>query len=309
MKHVFFLLCCLFLATPIYAQTATPEPPPPTLNSLVTAGFTVDNSTPLLGEPFFVTITVDAPDSTAILNWPTFDPPMVVIEEGDVIESDQEAGLTQYTRTYEVVLWEVGEYLSPGVLLTFEYNNVLSSVAVSSFYVQVPAQIVNFEEATLRPAVAPIYLPYISPWVYVGIITGFVIGAMIIARVIQVSQRGMVKIVTASPAEKAIAELEDLKEQKLPAAAIYELVANNLRQYIEGQYEVEAVEMTTVEVIGALRQEKLFHKAHRRKLQSVLEQADLVKFARFQPDDISSFRLINYAIKWLKETERMQYDG
>ena len=54
--------------------------------------------------------------------------------------------------------------------------------------------------------------------------------------------------------------------------------------------------------------QNIFPKNHRRQLQGVLEQSDLVKFARFQPDKTSSTRLVNYAIKWLKETERLQQD-
>lgn len=304
-KRVFVLLL-LWHGVISNAQTETP-PPIPLANSSVTAGFQVDNNTPLLGEPFTVTLHVEAPSETEILNWPQFDPPMVVLDEGDVRQEPYEReGFSRFVRQYEVVLWEVGEYLSPGVLLTFEIDDVLNSVAVSSFYVQVPTQIINLEDTELRPSVAPINLPYLSPSIPIGIGGIATVVVMLVARLIQVSRRGMAHIVTASPADKAIAELEDLKEQQLPSDVIYELVANHLRQYLKDLFMIDAIEMTTVEVMDALRQHALFDKAHRRRLQSVLEQADLVKFARFQPDNVSSFRLINYAIKWLKETERNQ---
>ncbi|MEL6527320.1 MAG: hypothetical protein AAFQ07_16585 [Chloroflexota bacterium] len=200
-------------------------------------------------------------------------------------------------------------YLSQGVLLGYDLNGVQSSTPVSSFFVQVPSQVTNLEDAVPRPFTPPINLPYVSPWWFVGGAVILSIMIMLVARLLQLGQRGMVEIVSASPAEKAIAELEDMKVQAIPPATRYELVANVLRQYIEGQFTIDAVEMTTQEVATALRQRDAFPKDHRRKLQDVLEQADLVKFARVQPDDVSSFRLVNFAIKWLIETERLQQHG
>lgn len=308
----FFLILILSLVIPIQAQdnpVPTLTPPPPRLNSPIRAEFEVDNQEPLLGEPFNVTIIIRAPSNVEILSWVTFEYPMEMLEEGEIeAEPDGDTDFITYRRTYEVVLWEVGEYLSQGALIAYRIGDVISSTPVSSFYVQVPSQIVNPEDAFPRPSVAPIYLSYLSPWIFVGIAVGLIIGAMIIAKLLQISRQGVVQIVTASPADKAIAELEDLKGQQLPPATVYELVANNLRQYIESQFEIEAVEMTTVELISILRHRDVFPKKHRQQLQDVLEQSDLVKFARFQPDKTSSLRLVNYAIKWLKETERLQQD-
>jgi len=312
------ILCTLMaVVLPVQAQGATatpmptPTPPPAQANSPVQAEFVVDNEMPLLGEPFTVSLVVTAPRGTEILNWAAFELPVEVLEEGDVeIEPDPETDTrVQLTKTYEVILWEVGDYLSQGVLLGYDLDGVQSSTPVSSFFVQVPSQVANLEDAVPRPFTPPINLPYVSPWWFVGVAVLLAFVVMLIARLLQLGQRGMVEIVSASPAEKAIAELEDMKAQSIPPATRYELVANVLRQYIEGQFTIEAVEMTTQEVGTALRQRDIFPKDHRRKLQDVLEQADLVKFARVQPDDVSSFRLVNFAIKWLMETERLQRHG
>lgn len=304
-RLILFLL--LLIAMPVVAQDVTPTAPAAEVNSPVRAEFEVDNDTPLLGEPFNITIIVRAPEGTDILTWVDFDYPVEVIEEGDII-TEAENLILQHSRTYTVVLWEVGEYLSEGALISYQIGGNVSAVPVSSFYVQVPTQIINPEDAVPRPSVPAIDLFYLSPWWFAGAGVILLISAMILSRLIQLSRRGVVQIISASPAEKAIAELEDLKIQQLPAATIYELVANYLRQYIESQFEVQAVEMTTVELMGILRQNNIFPKNHRRQLQSVLEQSDLVKFARFQPDSTSSTRLVNYAIKWLTETERLQQD-
>lgn len=310
MKQFFLLIILLWSIASVQAQEQplpTPTQPPARLNSPLRAEFTVDNTEPRLGEPFNVTLSIRAPSNVEILSWVIFDEPMETLEEGDILlTTEVDSRFVLYERTYKVVLWEVGEYLSEGALITYQLGFDTGSTPVSSFYVQVPSQIINPDEEILRPAVEPIDLPYISPWIFVGMIAIMIMAGMIIARLLQISRQGVVQIVTASAADKAIAELEDLKDQQLPASTIYELVANNLRQYIEDQFAVEAVEMTTVELMGILRQRNLFPKNHRQQLQDVLEQSDLVKFARFQPDKASSLRLVNYAIKWLRETERLQ---
>ena len=302
-----FLLLALLFVIPVQAQEVTQEPPPPVLNDAIRAEFQVDNTSPLLGEPFNVTLVVEASSDIEILTWVEFDEPVEVLEAGEV-ESEVLVSEMRHTRNYEVVLWDVGEYLSPEILLTYRQGGATNSVAVSSFFVQVPVQIINAEDAVARPLKSPIDLPYTSPTIYIGIGIGVFILLLIVARLIQISRKNVVQIVRASPAEKAIAVLEDLKVQNLSPASIYELVANHLREYIQSQFAIEAVEMTTVELMAALREQDIFPKEHRNRLQKVLEQADLVKFARFQPEETHSTRLVNFAIKWLKETERLQKD-
>jgi hypothetical protein len=302
MKRLLLFLILLWAGL-VQAQDATETAPLPEVNSPVTAVFSTSTTEPLLGEAFEITITINAPVGAEILSWPTFDMPMEMLEEGEIITENLGATI-QYTRTYKVVVWEVGELLSAGTLLEYRLDSRQSAVPISSFFIQVPSQVENAETASLRPSVAPIDLPYTSPYIYIGIMAGAIFLLLIVTRLIQASRRGMVRIVAASPLEKALAELEDLKNQNLPAATIYAMVANYMRQYLEGRFGIQAVEMTTLELTDALHGTNLLPKEQERRLQEILEQADLIKFARFQPDEITSKRLVNYAMKWLRETEK-----
>ena len=295
------LLFLLFWAGVVWAQDA--PTPIAEVNSPVTAVFSTSTTEPLLGQAFEITITINAPVGAEILSWPTFEMPMEMLEEGEIITENLGATI-QYSRTYKVVMWEVGEHLSAGTLLEYSFNGGRSAVPISSFFIQVPSQVENAETASLRPSVSPIDLPYTPPYTYVGIGVGLLLLILIAARLLQVSRRGMVRIVAASPLEKALAELEDLKNQNLPPATIYAMVADYMRQYIEGRFGIQAVEMTTLELTDALRGTNLLPKEQERRLKEILEQADLIKFARFQPDEITSKRLVNYAMKWLRETEK-----
>lgn len=307
MKRLFLLFLLLFTVTIQAQEEATPTPtaPPPVLNEAIRAEFEVDNTAPVLGEPFHVMLIVEADSTIEILSWASFEPPLEVLEESE-IAIETVGDRVRYSRNYRVVLWDVGDYLSGEILLSYRQGVTVSSVTVSSFFVQVPIQIDNPEEASLRPPAPVVQIPYIPVSYYIGVAIAIVILVLIVARLIQLSRKGVIEIVRASPAEKAIAVLEDLKEQNLPASTVYELVANNLREYLRDRYDIDAVEMTTAELMAILRERDIFPQEHRNRLQRVLEQADLVKFARFQPDDTNSVRLVNFAIKWLRETERIQ---
>ena len=56
-----------------------------------------------------------------------------------------------------------------------------------------------------------------------------------------------------------------------------------LRVYISGRWQIGALEMTTDEIIEALRDVELSYES-RRDLVAILRTADMVKFAKAQPD-------------------------
>lgn len=55
-----------------------------------------------------------------------------------------------------------------------------------------------------------------------------------------------------------------------------------LREYLESRYGIQALEQTTSEILEQLR-EADFDKSHSVNLASLLQTADLVKFAKAQP--------------------------
>ncbi len=91
---------------------------------------------------------------------------------------------------------------------------------------------------------------------------------------------------SATPYGQAIARLSEL-EASAPAegdalAPYYEAVADVLRGYLEAAEDLPARERTTSELLWALPP-RLAEAGLRRRLQDVLGEADLVKFARARP--------------------------
>ena len=81
----------------------------------------------------------------------------------------------------------------------------------------------------------------------------------------------------------ALAELERIAALNLPARGDYKqhytLVVDTLRHYIEARYGVESMDRTTYELMDALGR----HRVRVDGLEPLLNEADLVKFAKFAP--------------------------
>lgn len=89
------------------------------------------------------------------------------------------------------------------------------------------------------------------------------------------------------PHVAAIRALETIHHQKLwqnnRHKQYYSGLTDTLRTYIAARWEIGAMEMTSDEIVGAMRRIELPEKA-RADLATVLRDADLVKFAKATPD-------------------------
>lgn len=94
------------------------------------------------------------------------------------------------------------------------------------------------------------------------------------------------------PHVEAIRRLEALRNQKLPQNGrhkqYYSGITDILRAYLERRWEIGAMEMTSSEIIGAVdvphRAGEIDDKRYG-DLRNLLDVADLVKFAKFVPDE------------------------
>ena len=88
------------------------------------------------------------------------------------------------------------------------------------------------------------------------------------------------------PHERAMLELERLQKKGLAQAERvkehYSELADILRRYLQRQFQIEALEQTSFEITRSLK-EKAFAGEAVSKASELLEQSDLVKFAKFVP--------------------------
>ena len=107
------------------------------------------------------------------------------------------------------------------------------------------------------------------------------------------------------PHEKALEELYKLKEEKLWQSGqeklYYTQLIDILREYIDSRFSINAMEMTTTEILASLRANKET-KLVENNLKIILEVADFVKFAKMRPLPEDNEASMRNALKFVELT-------
>ena len=107
------------------------------------------------------------------------------------------------------------------------------------------------------------------------------------------------------PHEQAIKDLDEIKQQKLWQQGrnkeYYTLLTDVLRKYIVDRFGINAMEMTSSEVLSVIRNEEGAKEVYN-NLKQVLELADFVKFAKLHPLPEENERSLSNAYLFVDET-------
>ena len=111
------------------------------------------------------------------------------------------------------------------------------------------------------------------------------------------------------PYELAIQLLEKLRDEKLcergQEKEFYTRLTDILRSYIDSRFGINAMEMTTTQIIESLNNnnETIRSKSY---VEQVLEIADFVKFAKVRPLPDDNVKSYNWALQFVKETKPIE---
>ncbi|MCF8364899.1 MAG: post-transcriptional regulator, partial [Bacteroidales bacterium] len=158
------------------------------------------------------------------------------------------------------------------------------------------------------PIAAPLTFAEILPWAVAALIIMIILGGSIYY---YNSRKNNQPIVIKKPRPKlpahriALDELERLKAEKLwqkdQVKAYHSRLTDILRIYIEDQFNIAALEMTTWETIRAFAGAKIA-KSNLEILRETLEIADLVKFAKLKPMPEEHEKSMTNAINFVRQT-------
>jgi hypothetical protein len=84
--------------------------------------------------------------------------------------------------------------------------------------------------------------------------------------------------------------------------AYYSSVTDTVRKYLEERFDIQAMEETTVEIIKDLKYSDILSK-DKFFLQEILKQADMVKFAKFKPDNQDGQVVLEKSIEFVERTK------
>ena len=107
------------------------------------------------------------------------------------------------------------------------------------------------------------------------------------------------------PYEKALLALSRLREEKLwqegREKEYYTALIDILREYLYGRFGIQAMEMTSAQILEHLRADKAGHE-HDRRIRAILEVADFVKFAKMRPLPEDNESVMHNAVAFVEST-------
>ena len=110
------------------------------------------------------------------------------------------------------------------------------------------------------------------------------------------------------PYEEAMQALSELKGQSLwqngQEKEYYSKITDILRHYINRRFGVEAMEMTTTQILDVLNHEDA--KDAKSELKEILNAADFVKFAKFRPLADENEQVYRLATVFLDKTKPVE---
>jgi hypothetical protein len=290
-KKVFLLVALfihnLLLPVPAWAQAA------------VTAEWEADappESGWTVGDPIPLRLRVTHPDGIQVAlpelpeQWGAFE-----VREQRLLEPVQDGSSLVTVRELSAVAWAPGEYETPPTTIQYQDSSgQAGEIAVQAISITVASVLAEGEQdkRDLKPQ-AELARPPIWPWLLGGVLAAALLAYLAWrgwrwwqrkrrAGAGQESQA----VDSRPPEEIAYETLDRIAALDLPAQAEfkqhYTLVSDCLRLYLEGIYPISALDRTTTELVTALRQTRIDSQAIT-ALRQLLDEADLVKFAKLCP--------------------------
>ena len=161
----------------------------------------------------------------------------------------------------------------------------------------------------MEPIASPIQMKEVFPWILVAllaILLGLGIWLFMKRRKVRVDEDGnVIKGPVIPPYDKAVGDLKRLREEKPwqsgKVKEYFSSLTDIAREYIEGQFGVNAVEMTTDDILEEIKPLHFSKEAYN-KLKDTMEVADLVKFAKYSATTLESDTALTSMTEFVNET-------
>lgn len=238
----------------------------------------------------------------------------VEIISGPVRDSIKEKdGRWLFEEKYTITAFDTGVYVIPPMPIIVEgqeYNNVLRTDPV--------AFVVNTFEVDPQKGNYDIVMPYQAPWTFREIlpyllwcllgIAILVLGGWLWQRYKKNKPLFTPKKEEIPPYVKAIRSLDEIKGGKLWQAGhekeYYTRLTDTVRQYLDEEFGIPAMEQTSNETIKAMEGCRKVESKERERMSEMLTTADYVKFAKFTPLQDENARYLDTAYEFVNITHQ-----
>ncbi|WP_066758329.1 BatD family protein [Crocinitomix algicola] len=285
------------------------------------AKLTLDRSSIKIGEQIHMNLSFEYanPNGDAVLGWPQIDD--YLGNDIEVVEKwiDQEKIINPTEKTYRreqnfmLTVFEEGEYLIPPQEITLNdstYSTDSTIILVETVQVDTSQGIFD-----IKPIYSVNY-PFSERskdwlkenWYWIAIILAIILG-FFIYRYIQknkdtapLTEEEVIipaHIIALNTLDKLLKEEAWKSEHK---KNYYSELTDTVRSYLENRFEIHAMEQTTREIIQDLKKSNITEE-DKVYLRKILREADMVKFAKFAPNDEDAYAYLQKSIDFVNRTK------
>ena len=249
-----------------------------------------------VGKPFALDLTLKAPYGSMV-EWnpflaDTLSAQLDILKRGELERTADADSNIIVQQQLTLMTFDTGYIQVPSLQLS-TLNAFTDPIQLYS--TTIPVDTTQAFRPLMPPIEHPVTMKEVFPWLLgllILVIVGLAVWYFVKHRKPRLDENGEpVKGPSIPPYDRAINDLESLKQQKLWQAGklkeYYCGLTDIAREYIEGQFQVNAVEMTTDDILREVR-ELHFDETLYGKLKGTMELADLVKFAKYSASALES---------------------
>lgn len=279
----------------------------------------VDDANVSVGKPFDLNLHLKVPYGYYV-EWNEFagdalSDQIDILKRGQVNRTADADSNIIVDQTLTLMTFDTGRVQLPSVALTYakSFDDPMRMQALTDpvdlFVTTITVDTTQSYRPIVEPITEPVSMKDVFPWLLgllLLVLIGFGIWFFLKHRKPKVDENGhVVSGPVVPPYTKAIDDLENLRQQKLWQSGkmkeYFSSLTDIAREYIEGQFGVNAVEMTTDDILEEIKPLR-FNEQIYGKLKDTMELADLVKFAKYSASSLENDVAMNNMTDFVNES-------
>ena len=305
-KTVLFLIFALMAATGLKAQNVEVEGK-------------VNDTKVQVGKPFTLDLSLKVPYGWFV-EWndfaiDTLSEQIDIIKRGNVERTADADSNVIVKQQLTLMTFDTGQIQLPAVGLTYA-QSFDDPMRLQAFTEPIDLYATTMVVDTLQPykpivepIAAPIQMKEVFPWLLAVLLLALAVFGVWYwrkHRKTKVDAEGnIIRGPVIPPYDKAVGDLKRLREEKMwqsgKVKEYFSSLTDIAREYIEGQFGVNAVEMTTDDILNEIKPLH-FKKETYDKLKDTMEIADLVKFAKYSASTLESDTALTSMTEFVNES-------
>ena len=279
----------------------------------------VENTKVQVGKPFTLDLSLKVPYGWFV-EWndfaiDTLSEQLDIIKRGNVERSGDADSNVIVKQQLTLMTFDTGQIQVPAVGLTYakSFDDPMRMQAftepIDLYATTIVVDTLQPYKPIVGPIEAPIQMKEVFPWILGVLLLALVVVGILYwrkHRKTKVDADGnIVRGPVIPPYDKAVDDLKRLREEKMwqsgKVKEYFSTLTDIAREYIEGQFGVNAVEMTTDDILEEVKPLHFSSETYN-KLKETMEVADLVKFAKYSSSNLESENAMNSMTDFVNES-------